>query len=116
MRWLLIVALAIGLVGMHHLPSEAHAAGGHHPTTHASSHNPATPGAAHGCCGGELAMGHPCQAVLPSDGLPLVGAVAFAVLAAVSPTLALSGTPTAHPPRGPPSGAALLLRLCVSRR
>lgn len=116
MRWLLIVAVAIGLIGMHHLLGAAHAPSGHHATTHTSQHDPTAPNAAHGCCGGELAMGHMCQAVLPSEDLPRVGAVLLGVLSVLAPTLALPSAPTAHPPRGPPSGAVLLLRLCVSRR
>lgn len=115
-RWPLVVALAIGLVGMHHLLGAAHAPSGRHATTHASQHAPATPNAGHGCCGGEPAMGHMCQAVLPSEDLPRLAAVVLGVLSVAAPTLALPSAPAAHPPRGPPSGATLLLRLCVSRR
>ncbi|MBB6376902.1 hypothetical protein BKA01_004160 [Pseudonocardia eucalypti] len=115
-RWLLIVALAIGLVGMHHLLGAAHSPSGHHATTHAGQHAQHAPNAAHGCCGGELAMGHMCQAVLPSEDLPQLATAVLGALSVAAPTLALPSAPTTHPPRGPPSGAVLLLRLCVSRR
>lgn len=128
-QWLLIVAVAAGLVGMHHLV-HAHAA---HPIAMASTHighadaDPAgaSPVAARStvvvalpadCCDHRDMVGHLCLAVLTAI-TSLTAALIFAAARArpLEPGHVLAAV-RAVAARAPPLDGARFTRLCVLRR
>jgi hypothetical protein len=128
-RWLLLCALAFGVVGMHHLASMCH--GEDHaevmlvamssPTTMIA---PAAP--SDDCCGAQLASGHGvpagthdlmhvCLAILAA-GLVLGALLARWRRAGPGPGLLPKHTAVRRrPPSSPPGSAAILTSLCVLR-
>jgi hypothetical protein len=136
-QWLLIIAIAAGLIGMHNLvvpTSSAHGAQPHTvgvapahlgmdqgrpPMATAGKADRLVPAAESGCCPCMGAMmGHPCQAVLGAD----AGAAAEAMLLAAmtaphdAPLATPSGASSTLPARSPPSNGVRFSQLGVWRR
>jgi hypothetical protein len=133
-QWLLIVAVAAGLIGMHHLVAPATPAPAAQPDavgaapTHlgmdmggpllATANQPVS-ASEPGCCPCMGAMmGHPCQAVLGADADAAAEAMLLAATAASrDPPLATPGAAASTlPARSPPSNGVRFSQLGVWRR
>ena len=131
-QWLLIVAIAAGLIGMHSLvvPEASDHDEHQHTAEIAPLHldvagalsidtvGPA-PVSASGCCpcmGGMV--GHLCQAVLGTDVLTVAKSTLLAVTTAApdAPLLVAAGAVSTLPRRGPPSNGVRFSQLGVWRR
>jgi hypothetical protein len=133
-QWLLIVAIAAGLVGMHHLVAPASPAFGVPPDRVgvAPAHlgmdmgGPLMGAAGHpvsasesGCCPCMGAMmGHPCQAVLGADADAAAEAMLLAATAASrdAPLATPGAAASTLPARSPPSNGVRFSQLGVWRR
>lgn len=132
-QWLLIVAIAFGLVGMHHLvqahtahampvalPSATHTGDidpdpvGAHPVEVRSTSTSVVASQA-GCCDPMDMVGHPCLAVLTAI-TALAAALIFAAAwrRPLKPGYLLA-TVSAVAARAPPIGCTQLTQLCVLR-
>ncbi|MDT7633135.1 MAG: hypothetical protein QOI50_5065 [Pseudonocardiales bacterium] len=131
-QWLLIVAVAAGLIGMHHLVAPATPAPAAQSDAVGATHlgmdmggpplataNQPVSASEPGCCPCMGAMtGHPCQAVLGADADAAAEAMLLAATAASrdAPLATPGAAASTLPARSPPSNGVRFSQLGVWRR